>query len=165
MICLLDGPEQRDVQDKARALLKSRLTDMTAQKDELPPCPFCGNEPVLLTATEWDGFERYTEVRCDHCGISIDNEYKADAIAAWKHRTPTASPDSGRVEKLREALELIRAMLSQNSGSQSMLGDAFKVADRSEKRSSELQSLMRISYAVFCLKKKNNTYDMIVGRQ
>src|SRR3546814_7985175 len=68
MICLLDGPEQRDVQDKARALLKSRLTDMTAQKDELPPCPFCGNEPVLLTATEWDGFERYTEVRCDHCG-------------------------------------------------------------------------------------------------
>src|SRR3546814_665339 len=120
---------QRDVQDKARALLKSRLTDMTAQKDELPPCPFCGNEPVLLTATEWDGFERYTEVRCDHCGISIDNEYKADAIAAWKHCTPTASPDSGMVEKLREALELIRAMLSQHSGSQSLLGDAFKVAD------------------------------------
>src|SRR3546814_14226054 len=45
------SPEQSDVQDKARALLKSRLTDMTAQKDELPPCPFCGNEPVLLTAT------------------------------------------------------------------------------------------------------------------
>src|SRR3546814_2449095 len=70
-----------------------------------------------------------SEVRCDHCGISIDNEYKADAIAAWKHRTPTASPDSGMVEKLREALELIRAMLSQHSGSQSLLGDAFKVAD------------------------------------
>src|SRR3546814_511433 len=58
MICLLDGPEQRDVPDKARAFLKSSLTDMTAQKDELPPCPFCGNEPVLLNATEWDGFER-----------------------------------------------------------------------------------------------------------
>src|SRR3546814_2362888 len=27
---------------------------------------------------------------------------------------------------------------------------------RSEERTSELQSLMRISYAVFCLKKKNN---------
>src|SRR3546814_4590723 len=107
------------------------------------PCPFCGNEPVLLTATEWDGFERYTEVRCDHCGISIDNEYKADAIAAWKHRTPTASPDSGMVEKLREALELIRAMLSQHSGSQ-----------RSEEHTSELQSLMRITNAGFCLKKK-----------
>src|SRR3546814_1245501 len=29
------------------------------------------------------------------------------------------------------------------------------VADRSEEHTSELQSLMRISYAVFCLKKKN----------
>src|SRR3546814_8704989 len=31
-----------------------------------------------------------------------------------------------------------------------------KVALRSEEHTSELQSLMRISYAVFCLKKKNN---------
>src|SRR3546814_13591392 len=30
-------------------------------------------------------------------------------------------------------------------------------AYRSEEHTSELQSLMRISYAVFCLKKKNNT--------
>src|SRR3546814_2856991 len=29
------------------------------------------------------------------------------------------------------------------------------LADRSEEHTSELQSLMRISYAVFCLKKKN----------
>src|SRR3546814_1888408 len=29
---------------------------------------------------------------------------------------------------------------------------------RSEEHTSELQSLMRISYAVFCLKKKNDTY-------
>src|SRR3546814_4741905 len=32
-----------------------------------------------------------------------------------------------------------------------------KVAIRSEEHTSELQSLMRISYAVFCLKKKNKT--------
>src|SRR3546814_2830553 len=32
------------------------------------------------------------------------------------------------------------------------------VATRSEEHTSELQSLMRISYAVFCLKKKTNTY-------
>src|SRR3546814_1387292 len=30
---------------------------------------------------------------------------------------------------------------------------------RSEEHTSELQSLMRISYAVFCLKKKNKTYN------
>src|SRR3546814_6915302 len=31
-----------------------------------------------------------------------------------------------------------------------------RLAGRSEEHTSELQSLMRISYAVFCLKKKNN---------
>src|SRR3546814_6360377 len=38
---------------------------------------------------------------------------------------------------------------------------------RSEEHTSELQSLMRISYAVFCLKKKkrkNNSIDMTVQR-
>src|SRR3546814_3223368 len=33
-------------------------------------------------------------------------------------------------------------------------GDECSVNDRSEEHTSELQSLMRISYAVFCLKKK-----------
>src|SRR3546814_3029709 len=33
-------------------------------------------------------------------------------------------------------------------------GDDPRDADRSEEHTSELQSLMRISYAVFCLKKK-----------
>src|SRR3546814_6608498 len=36
------------------------------------------------------------------------------------------------------------------------LGFSLSV-QRSEEHTSELQSLMRISYAVFCLKKKNNT--------
>src|SRR3546814_10012910 len=35
--------------------------------------------------------------------------------------------------------------------------DAWLVPTRSEEHTSELQSLMRISYAVFCLKKKNKT--------
>src|SRR3546814_6401569 len=35
-------------------------------------------------------------------------------------------------------------------------GDAGGDADRSEEHTSELQSLMRISYAVFCLKKKKD---------
>src|SRR3546814_2283680 len=35
--------------------------------------------------------------------------------------------------------------------------DALEQAFRSEEHTSELQSLMRISYAVFCLKKKKNT--------
>src|SRR6187455_3885448 len=33
---------------------------------------------------------------------------------------------------------------------------------RSEEHTSELQSLITISYAVFCLKKKNNTYHHVL---
>src|SRR3546814_6215158 len=36
-------------------------------------------------------------------------------------------------------------------------GARRQAVDRSEEHTSELQSLMRISYAVFCLKKKNKT--------
>src|SRR3546814_7310381 len=35
-------------------------------------------------------------------------------------------------------------------------GGSVRASIRSEEHTSELQSLMRISYAVFCLKKKNN---------
>src|SRR3546814_5609972 len=35
------------------------------------------------------------------------------------------------------------------------------VVDRSEEHTSELQSLMRISYAVFCLKKKKQTSNTL----
>src|SRR3546814_6834122 len=39
--------------------------------------------------------------------------------------------------------------------------DAGRVQDaRSEEHTSELQSLMRISYAVFCLKKKNRLHNI-----
>src|SRR3546814_7575341 len=36
-------------------------------------------------------------------------------------------------------------------------------ADRSEEHTSELQSLMRISYAVFCLKKKKSQHDQMTN--
>src|SRR3546814_2826054 len=52
-----------------------------------------------------------------------------------------------RIEQILQELEFGRgfAMLR-----------GLPVEDRSEEHTSELQSLMRISYAVFCLKKKNN---------
>src|SRR3546814_9947301 len=39
------------------------------------------------------------------------------------------------------------------------LAETWAPALRSEEHTSELQSLMRISYAVFCLKKKNGQHD------
>src|SRR3546814_1420787 len=51
-------------------------------------------------------------------------------------------------------IKLIAVERYQRSDS-SVTGQALKVLSRSEEHTSELQSLMRISYAVFCLKKKN----------
>src|SRR3546814_6189590 len=40
-----------------------------------------------------------------------------------------------------------------------MIEDRFSEVHRSEEHTSELQSLMRISYAVFCLKKNNKRQE------
>src|SRR3546814_989112 len=45
----------------------------------------------------------------------------------------------------------------ENTGAVHHPGVAADTRERSEEHTSELQSLMRISYAVFCLKKKTNT--------
>src|SRR3546814_6884262 len=55
--------------------------------------------------------------------------------------------------------EVNRSLLKEISGSlltsrNPALGNGFLGSVRSEEHTSELQSLMRISYAVFCLKKK-----------
>src|SRR3546814_8958316 len=47
-------------------------------------------------------------------------------------------------ESVRIGAQAHRSVVEQNAGT-----------ERSEEHTSELQSLMRISYAVFCLKKKN----------
>src|SRR3546814_9636010 len=43
----------------------------------------------------------------------------------------------------------------------SMIIGTRRAASRSEEHTSELQSLMRISYAVFCLTKQNNKYSLM----
>src|SRR3546814_10720702 len=42
------------------------------------------------------------------------------------------------------------------------IGSQTRIRGRSEEHTSELQSLMRISYAVFCLKKKINKHQLDV---
>src|SRR3546814_10848445 len=55
----------------------------------------------------------------------------------------------GAIARRREALEKRRDTLAERDRSR-------RRHARSEEHTSELQSLMRISYAVFCLKKKNH---------
>src|SRR3546814_10909263 len=53
--------------------------------------------------------------------------------------------------------ELDAGVMTQPSGAVSSIWGCAECKARSEELTSELQSLMRISYAVFCLKKKKPT--------
>src|SRR3546814_10709167 len=63
-----------------------------------------------------------------------------------------------RLDRAQKRFAHIRIMLRQDLQTDMLLGNAFhrrrQSRERSEEHTSELQSLMRISYAVFCLKKK-----------
>src|SRR3546814_4277030 len=93
--------------------------------------------------------------------------------AAGLGRSPRAE-DPDRYDKRFETVDVlvvgagpagIRAALEHGKTGHQVLvvddqpvpGGSLLYADRSEEHTSELQSLMRISYAVFCLKKKKNT--------
>src|SRR3546814_1010153 len=74
-------------------------------------------------------------------------------IAVLEQRTMVSSPDALH-QSVDVGVEPHRYSLVQNEGACLLVherGDTH----RSEEHTSELQSLMRISYAVFCLKKKN----------
>src|SRR3546814_3420351 len=77
---------------------------------------------------------------------------------------PRLADQRAVVEQLRHAA--VGELVATRVGGVAM-GDAVGegVRERSEEHTSELQSLMRISYAVFCLKKKNikhNTYHYYI---
>src|SRR3546814_8660365 len=65
---------------------------------------------------------------------------------------------------LRRGLAVVEAMgVEQAAQAPVLLGghaEATGLAERSEEHTSELQSLMRISYAVFCLKKKKKKTNL-----
>src|SRR3546814_10688716 len=82
-----------------------------------------------------------------------------DNIAALKALLIAATAREARKDERIERLEKLVAAFRQAAfgrKSERADPDQFDLAlERSEEHTSELQSLMRISYAVFCLKKKN----------
>src|SRR3546814_8084391 len=86
-------------------------------------------------------------------------------------RTDTLFPYTTLFRSAAQRQRIIPAgdAVSAESGAAVAIGDVSKahccatvaLRSRSEEHTSELQSLMRISYAVFCLKKKNNTIRII----
>src|SRR3546814_4793896 len=81
-------------------------------------------------------------LRRNRCGPRYGS---GKAVRQWRGRRGSGeSIAAGPERPLARVLRPIRSM-AQNA------------RKRSEEHTSELQSLMRISYAVFCLKKKKNT--------
>src|SRR3546814_2695405 len=78
---------------------------------------------------------------------------------AWRY--PGAWPDANfNLAHLRRLIQTLEAakfdafFMADHLAVLNMPIEALKRSHRSEEHTSELQSLMRISYAVFCLKKK-----------
>src|SRR3546814_6908037 len=73
-------------------------------------------------------------------------------------RTDTLFPYTTLFRSLASEISIARACACRGSTSLAEIAEEaiadFAPARRSEEHTSELQSLMRISYAVFCLKKK-----------
>src|SRR3546814_5678553 len=93
---------------------------------------------------------------------SVVRDRLAAPDASASYVASLAAKGRGKIaQKLgEEATETIIAALTEDDAA--LTGEAadlifhLTVLLRSEEHTSELQSLMRISYAVFCLKKKNN---------
>src|SRR3546814_9328575 len=68
---------------------------------------------------------------------------------------------SGPALPTRECWHPDRGVDSGPDGRTGWEGRPNSRGSRSEEHTSELQSLMRISYAVFCLKKKKKKYELI----
>src|SRR3546814_7077585 len=99
----------------------------------LAPPAANGAHHVALADGEW----REEALTFDRVFFLFDNSRIDDARATWR--------------KLGAAEGVERHFWKQD--------DRGRWSERSEEHTSELQSLMRIAYAVFCLKKKKDMYE------
>src|SRR3546814_3840782 len=76
-------------------------------------------------------------------------------VAAWKRRLNASRFSSPSCSASWSSVLALKSSVWAMSLTLQMRGVA-ETGDRSEEHTSELQSLMRISYAVFCLKKKKH---------
>src|SRR3546814_10165924 len=90
-------------------------------------------------------------------GMALDAGCSEDAEVRMRVDDAGCNPFAGAVDDAHAGREIdVRADSDDLAGGHK---DGSPVDPRSEEHTSELQSLMRISYAVFCLKKKSiNTH-------
>src|SRR3546814_6114450 len=77
-------------------------------------------------------------------------------MARWSRHARSAGPNRSWLSSQCSSRGEDRAKQPRARMMKIVVGSRGTNAPRSEEHTSELQSLMRISYAVFCLKKKRN---------
>src|SRR3546814_5240297 len=88
-----------------------------------------------------------------HVAHAVDRAGRlALLVRQWRQRVKCAKQPRRAIDQDQGSLA-VAAVLSHASRSSAI---------RSEEHTSELQSLMRISYAVFCLKKKKNKTNSLI---
>src|SRR3546814_1067600 len=101
---------------------------------------------------------------CKHgsvqAAVALLGRHEPDRAMAMLHVVPAHELSHPRPSVLQAGEGLARILWTVLQGAEQRLGVRIVITDRwsakrrSEEHTSELQSLMRISYAVFCLKKK-----------
>src|SRR3546814_8850656 len=126
-------------------------SDLRGQDRDNPVILFIHGGPASpLMPTTWE-FQRPLEEY-----FTVVNYDQRGAGKTFLANDPDAVADTLHIERyVDDAIEIaehVRARL----GKDTLIVMAHSWGTRSEEHTSELQSLMRISYAVFCLKKKTN---------
>src|SRR3546814_6754342 len=112
----------------------------------LPIC-FLGATGIVIELAARQGRNRHGNTLGLHCRYVTTNVLRA--LSAVKRHVTQAQMLRGR------RFATTPQDIAATDGSEVQLHAAIDIlTDRSEEHTSELQSLMRISYAVFCLKKK-----------
>src|SRR3546814_5009042 len=88
-------------------------------------------------------------------GDDLDLKDLGDAQGMMEDDDPNAARTAADLQAVFDIPVHVSAVLGKANMQVSQLLKLGRGAVRSEEHTSELQSLMRISYAVFCLKKKN----------
>src|SRR3546814_89328 len=147
----------------------------------MPPAPSC--RPTLITRTGTASSPSAIPRPCLlHCILELPREQWQPAPPCRIFRRSRGRQSRGRLDRRRVAGQRDDAGHRQRSrlfgnrvrrpSARKHARDPFPVggvvedpatgAARSEEHTSELQSLMRISYAVFCLKTKKHPYSLLL---
>src|SRR3546814_5374491 len=147
------------------ASLQVLISDTTALATASSDWMSNGNQLNIHSIRGTTGAENgWTPIISAHGTLLTSALSEEKAASARDQQARAARENVSGVDLDVEAAELLR-MQQNYSGCAKIIQVARETFQRSEEHTSELQSLMRISYAVFCLKKNSKATTRSTTRQ